>query len=142
MVSDTSCDFTDLHCTFASQSKTIYIYFAQNRGINVVKYDTETEKHSLLLSRKTKDGVGLATKQGEDFEYNSTEVAEDLLLNLDIKAAEAESYSLTQIKPGLVIEDRFTQPLTQPGDNDVMPAFEFNVFTVWGKVLFANCKTG
>lgn len=116
----------------------LYIYFAQNRGINVVKYDTETKKHSLLLSRKTKDGVGLATKQGEDFEYNSIEVAEDLLLNLDIKASEVESYSLTQIKPGLVIEDRFTQP----GDNDVLPAFEFNVFTVWGKVLFANCKTG
>ena len=30
----------------------------------------------------------------------------------------------------------------QPGDDDVMPAFEFNVFTVWGRVLFANCKTG
>ena len=105
-----------------------------NRGINVVKYNPITKKHSLLLSAKPNAEL----KQGEDFTYNSTEVATDLLVNLNAKPADVESYSLTQIKPGIVIEERYTQP----GDDDVMPAFEFNVFTVWGRVLFANCKTG
>ena len=45
---------------------------------------------------------------------------------------------MSQIKPGFVIEERFTQP----GADDNVPAYEFNVFTVWGKVLFVFLKTG
>ena len=103
-------------------------------GVHVVKYNTKTKKHSILFSRKQ----GRGADARENFAYNETEVAEAILENLHSKSDETESYAIRQVKPGLVIEERFAAL----GGSDQVPAVEFNVFTVWGKVLFAHYKTG
>ena len=109
-------------------------HLCSSYGVHVVKYNTKTKKHSLLFSRK----VGRGVDAMENYAYNETEVAEAILENLQAKNDERESYAIRQVKPGLVIEERFTAL----GERDQMPAVEFNVFTVWGRVLFAHFKTG
>ena len=109
-------------------------HLCSSYGVHVVKYNTKTKKHSFLFSRK----VGRGVVARENFAYNETEVAEAILENLQSKNHKRESYAIRQVKPGLVIEERFTAL----GGRDQVPAVEFNVFTVWGRVLFVHYKTG
>ena len=108
-------------------------------GVHVVKYNATTKQHSLLFSKKVNDGEVGNNDQRKKKDYNATEVAYSLWANLQAKPHERESYAIRQVQPGLVIEDRFT---SLGGGMDTVPAAEFNVFTVWGKVLLAHYKTG
>jgi len=91
-----------------------------------------------------------------------TIIANDLAINLN-KVQEKcgrtviESYALRHVKPGIVIEERFTQPKQQTSltynendidDNDNFDSFllkggmEFKVFTIWGRAWLTVWRPG
>lgn len=82
------------------------------------------------------------------------EIAEDLSQNLQ-KVQEKcgrtviESYALRHVRPGIVVEERFTQPTIADGntnDNDdeaiLKGGMEFKVFTIWGKAWLTVWRPG
>ena len=85
------------------------------------------------------------------------EIAEDLSQNLQ-KVQEKcgrtviESYALRHVRPGIVVEERFTQPTiadgntkaTHDGDGEAFlkGGMEFKVFTIWGKAWLTVWRPG
>jgi hypothetical protein len=53
--------------------------------------------------------------------------------NADLSKDDPESWVLRNVKPGIVIEQLFTDV-----ENEDIPPLEFNIFTVWGKVWVAQ----
>jgi hypothetical protein len=84
------------------------------------------------------------------------QIAEDLSTNLQ-KVQEKcgrtvlESYALRHVRPGIVVEERFTQPSRSRGiagvdDNDnealLKGGMEFKVFTIWGRAWLIVWRPG
>ena len=53
--------------------------------------------------------------------------------NADLSKDDPESWVLRNVKPGIVIEQLFTDV-----ENEDIPPLEFNIFTIWGKVWVAQ----
>lgn len=70
----------------------------------------------------------------EEENFHPLSVADSLARNLHKKADEkTNNWSLVNVNPGFVIEERFTA-----FDNEDAPPLEFKIFTIWGRVWVAQ----
>lgn len=66
-------------------------------------------------------------------EFRTRHVAESLADSLSSPPADHESWALKNVKPGIVIEERFTDT-----EDDDSPPEEVTLFTIWGRVWVAQ----
>lgn len=71
----------------------------------------------------------VAKQLKSDQEYDPKECAKSLAHGLLREAATIESWALKQIRPGIVIEELYTNHLDR-----TLPPHEFCIFVIWGKV--------
>ena len=74
--------------------------------------------------------------------FSSSSIAKDLVKNLDtvmtVCGSRPESVALQNVKPGVMIEERFKSAEAQ----DNRGAMEFKVHTIWGKAWLVYWRAG
>jgi len=100
-------------------------------GVWLVKNEIRNGKRTRYVSIR---GHGFH-KRGLD--HVTGLVATGLAMSLHEPPRYFESWALKNVKPGVVIEERFTS-----FDRDDRPAVEFKVFCVWGRVVVSTWKQG
>jgi hypothetical protein len=77
-----------------------------------------------------------ATAVSEEEEFNPELMASFLAEHLHYKATGWESWTLQNVKPGIIIEERFTDLYCFE-----CPPPEFKIFVIWGRVWVVNLDT-
>lgn len=95
-------------------------------GVWVVKYDESSGTNSVAYGGGKLDDV-----------YDKSEVVNSLVKDIHRPANDDESWALRKVEPGLMIEERYTDFMT-----DGLAATEFKVFLIWGRVWIVNWKNG
>lgn len=101
-------------------------HMSESKGNWIVGYDHESK--STLVSRK-------AMKISETVSGLAVQVAESLAGNLHQIAVWYEAWATRNVKPGFVVEERFSAV-----DDEGTPPIELKVFTFWGRVFAAQCN--
>jgi len=70
-------------------------------------------------------------------DFDRAEIGKALAQTLHLKPGTYGSWVYDNIKPGVVVEERFASL-----DDDNKPAVEFKVFTIWGKCYIAQWRRG
>jgi hypothetical protein len=95
---------------------------SSTKGTWITSHDKESGKTRFSQTAMTLLGDG-------DPEQMTTAVATSITHNFKEGPHDFESWLLKNVKPGAIVEERYTD-LT----NEDAPPAEFNVFTIWGKV--------
>lgn len=74
-----------------------------------------------------------ATAVTKEEEFDPELMARYLAIHLHKHATDWESWTLQNVKPGIIIEERFTSPICPE-----CPPPEFKVFIIWGRVWIAT----
>jgi len=99
-----------------------------SQGVWIVRYNEKTGKNDAGYGRTRK----LDSTTGVELDRIAKKLAEYLY-----EKAPSNNWAYRQIQPGIVVEDRFSAP-----DGDDLPAMEFKIFTIWGRVWMAYWKRG
>jgi hypothetical protein len=99
-------------------------HMSLTQGTCIVSYDTDRNVH--LLSTK-------GTAVSEEEHFVPEESAANLAKHLHLRAAEWESWTLQNVKPGVVIEERYTALHCYE-----CPPPEFKIFVIWGRMWIAQ----
>ena len=99
---------------------------SSSSGVWLVRYDEETREQKMGYSGKPTD---------QDFD--GKQIAQRVVQDLHVTAADFESLALKHAKPGFVVEERYSA-----FDSDTKAAYEFKTFTIWGRVYFGYLKRG
>lgn len=102
-------------------------HHSETSGVWLVSYDAET--NTTLVSSTAKQLIN-------DLSFDNRNAAADLANNLHAKADPHESWVLKNVKPGVVVEERYVD-----FDNFARPPLEFCIFTIWGRVWLATMNT-
>jgi hypothetical protein len=81
-------------------------------------------------------GVGRQKMRPRE-DFNRAEIGEALTKTLHLEPGTYGSWVYDNIKPGIVVEERFASL-----DDDNKPAVEFKVFTIWGNCYIAQWRRG
>lgn len=129
-------------------------------GVWLVHNDLNTNTTYVGNGKKKMKVFGVDNKNSKKGEQQAAsdasdvrnEIAKDLSSNLQ-KVQEKcgrtvlESYALRHVRPGVVVEERFTQPkggMVDESDNEALlkGGMEFKVFTIWGRAWLTVWRPG
>ena len=79
-------------------------------------------------ARFTKQAMRLATSDPDGNRYDPLECADSLAEGLQREAMPIESWALKQVRPGIVVEELFSNH-----EDRSLPPHEFCMFVIWGK---------
>jgi len=103
---------------------------SSSTGVWMVQYNETSGKSALGYERVEEfDETALNENQLQDIATKLNDILYD--------KAHTDSWSLLNVKPGIMVEDRFTA-----FDSDSKPALEFKTYTIWGRVFLAYWKRG
>jgi len=95
-----------------------------------------TSAKTPVLRRSTRFSLAGKALTIEDDDFDVNDCASALAAGLHMEPAEFESWTLKNVRPGLVVEDRWSS--LQHKDH---PPDEFCIFTMWGKVWVGQWNT-
>lgn len=95
-----------------------------SEGVSVWLVSHDTEKNITSFSSTARQ-----LKADENRTFDKMNVAKALSKHLHAEAADDESLILRNVKPGVVIEERFVEV-----DNFDRAPIEFNCFVIWGRI--------
>ena len=98
----------------------------------LVKHHMEDGKNVVSVN----GGVGRQKMRPRE-DFDRAEIGEALTKTLHLEPGTYGSWVYDNIKPGIVVEERFASL-----DDDNKPAVEFKVFTIWGKCYIAQWRRG
>ena len=102
-------------------------------GVWLVKNEIKADKDSITQYVSTA-GHGFEKEPRNNVRET---VAASLAKSIHEPARSFESWGLKNVKPGIVVEERYTS-----FDRDDRPAVEFKVFCIWGRVFVSTFKQG
>lgn len=123
------------------QKMAIYDLLPKNQTDYVAKPTHKAESYEVWqVKYDINDGTLEVSERGHPFQqevgFNHMYVADSLARALYEKADEWEAWALLNVKPGVVVEERFTNW------EDNGPAHEFKVITIWGRAWVVQWLKG